>query len=92
MIGLAGDSTVVASDVQALVAYTDSVIYLDDFEIAHIQKSDVTLYDDNKKQINMPVNKLDWSTEQERGLFALCSKKYSSSLVPWLMSTVHVRV
>lgn len=66
VIGLAGDSTVVASDVQALVSYTKSVIYLDDNEIAHIRKSDVILYDENRKKLDKPVVTLDWSTEKAK--------------------------
>lgn len=64
VIGLAGDSTIVASDVQVIVPYTKSVIYLDDFEIAHVRKSDVRLLNRDGKALQKPVVTLDWTSEK----------------------------
>ncbi len=71
VIGLAGDETVVASDVQAIVPYTNKVIYLEDNEVAHIRKSDVALYDEKRRPLNKSVVELDWTQDRaEKGGYA----------------------
>lgn len=64
LIGLAPDSVIVASDAQAIVPYTKEVVYLNDFEVAYINKADAQFLDRTGKPIQKTVNTLDWTAEQ----------------------------
>src|SRR5690606_37935465 len=52
------------SDIQAIVPYTKSVIYLDDYEVAHIRKSDVRILDRTGMVMQKPVTTVDWTSEK----------------------------
>ncbi len=68
IVGIADDSIVIASDAQAIVPYTKQVVYLNDNEVAHVQKNTVKFYDSKGVVIDKPINTLDWSEEKaEKG-------------------------
>jgi glucosamine--fructose-6-phosphate aminotransferase (isomerizing) len=62
VIGLGRDETIVASDVSALVAYTDRVIYLDDDDIAVITPDNVDLRNIDNVPVSREVAHIDWDT------------------------------
>ncbi|MCB0356199.1 MAG: glutamine--fructose-6-phosphate transaminase (isomerizing), partial [Bdellovibrionales bacterium] len=64
IIGKAATEVIVASDVQAIVKHTKEVIYLEDFEIAHIQGANFKVYDRDGKIIAKKFVHIDWSPEQ----------------------------
>ncbi|MCB9025898.1 MAG: glutamine--fructose-6-phosphate transaminase (isomerizing) [Bdellovibrionaceae bacterium] len=64
ILGPAKDEIIVASDVQAIIKYTKDVIYLDDFEIAHIVGSKYKIFDKEGKIIAKKIVHIDWSPEQ----------------------------
>lgn len=64
VLGLGEDSTLVASDVQALVSHTKKVIYLEDNEIAVVQGRDVKVIDPSGKKLNPRVVTVDWTQER----------------------------
>jgi glucosamine--fructose-6-phosphate aminotransferase (isomerizing) len=66
VIGL-GDKnkeTVVASDIQAIIAHTNRVIYLDDLEIALVKGTDVTVFSAAGQPIKKEVHTVAWNAEQ----------------------------
>jgi glucosamine--fructose-6-phosphate aminotransferase (isomerizing) len=64
LVGLAEHVAIVASDAQAIVNYTKNVIYLDDFEIAHIKKAQVSFYDKTGKHVVKKPSVIDWTEER----------------------------
>lgn len=64
IVGLGEGETVIGSDVQALLPYTNNVVYLEDREIAHIHKNVASFYsDDGRKLEKKPVH-IKWTSEQ----------------------------
>ncbi|MBQ9072803.1 MAG: glutamine--fructose-6-phosphate transaminase (isomerizing) [Bacilli bacterium] len=53
----------IASDVPAILKYTNKYILLDDFEIAKIDEDNITVYDKNLKEINKEVLEFEGSLE-----------------------------
>lgn len=58
VIGLGNDECFVASDVQALIQYTNQVVYLRDQEIALIERKGVQLFDLNGQSIEKKVEEV----------------------------------
>ncbi len=52
IIGKAGESFVVASDVQVIIPHTRAVVYLNDNECAHIKKDNVEFFTHANKKLN----------------------------------------
>lgn len=64
VIGLNKNENFVASDVQALIQYTNKFIYVDDGDVASISKSKIQFYSSTgQKKSNPQVVKLNWSPE-----------------------------
>ncbi|MCM2280357.1 MAG: glutamine--fructose-6-phosphate transaminase (isomerizing) [Bdellovibrionaceae bacterium] len=63
ILGIGDDEIIVASDVQAIVSYTKKVIYLDDFEIAHVRGSDYKLFSATGEPLRKPVHVLNWNAD-----------------------------
>jgi len=60
VIGVGDNENFLASDIPALLKYTNRVIYLDDDEVCIITKDKVIVFDSNKKQIHKKENIIDW--------------------------------
>ncbi|UCH89911.1 MAG: glutamine--fructose-6-phosphate transaminase (isomerizing) [Thermoplasmata archaeon] len=68
VLGLGIDENFIASDVPAVLKYTDKVVYLDNGEIADVTKSSIKITDFNGKTIERPWHKIEWSLEDaEKG-------------------------
>lgn len=68
VIGLGHDENFVASDVTALLKYTNEVVYLQDREIARITRSGVEIISLDGGKVSREPQKVDWSLEAaERG-------------------------
>ncbi len=64
VVGKGENSVIVASDIQALVKYTKDVVYLNDFEVAHIKGADFKIFDRDGKIVAKKFVHVDWSAEQ----------------------------
>jgi glucosamine--fructose-6-phosphate aminotransferase (isomerizing) len=70
IIGVGREENFVASDVSAMLKYTDKVVYLEDGEIAFVYKGDIELSDLNFEKKRISVHKIDWKLSQiEKGKF-----------------------
>jgi len=68
IIGVAQDGTYLASDVPAILKYTNNVYYIDNFESACLKKDKVIFYDLNGDTIQKESKNIDWdisSAEKE---------------------------
>jgi len=63
LVGLGADEVFIASDVQALIAHTNRVVYMEDGEIAVTNKSKVDFYSAQGRKINKPVKQILWTSE-----------------------------
>ena len=70
IIGLGDNANYVASDMPAIVDYTNKYITLDDNEFAKITKDNINLYDKNNKEINYEVKTfIGSSSEMDKGIY-----------------------
>ncbi len=64
LIGLGVDETVVASDIQAIISYTNRVIYLDDLEVARIRGTACDIFASDGQPLKKEVQLVQWNSEQ----------------------------
>ena len=64
VIGLSNNETYIASDVSALIEYTHDFIFLEDGDIALIDKDNVVIWDKDKKEVEREKTQIDWSKEK----------------------------
>ncbi len=64
VIGQGDGETVVASDIQPIVAYTKKVFYLEDFEIAEVTREKVEIYNLKGEKIDRMPLEVSWSSEK----------------------------
>lgn len=64
IVGLGKEQNFIASDVSAILKYTRDIIYLEDGDVALIEKNKVTVYDKNEEKIEREVKKVEWDFEQ----------------------------
>ena len=64
VLGMKDDEKFVASDIPALLSHTKDVIFLDDFEIAVLQKEKVEFYDFEGTSIQKESKKIHWTMAQ----------------------------
>lgn len=62
IIGTSNDGNFIASDVPAILKYTNKYYLLDNGEIAKIKKNDITIYH-NSKEIHKDINTFDFDIE-----------------------------
>ncbi|MCC6137763.1 MAG: glutamine--fructose-6-phosphate transaminase (isomerizing) [Bdellovibrionaceae bacterium] len=63
IIGVGKEECVIGSDVQALLNYTDKVVYLEDGEIACLEKNKYEIVDQKGMVLNKPVVTVHWTTQ-----------------------------
>lgn len=64
VIGIGEGENIIASDIPALLKYTNKVVYLNDFEIATVRKNKVEVFDKELNAIQFEVKVVDWSYDQ----------------------------
>lgn len=64
VLGIGSDEYIIASDASAVVRHTKQVIYLEDGEVAVIEKDNYEVTDIRDKSKNKKITKLDWSIEK----------------------------
>lgn len=64
VIGVGQGENLIASDVPAILEYTRDVYYLEDNEIAVIEKDKVKIYDDEGKRIQKELCRIEWDVAQ----------------------------
>jgi glucosamine--fructose-6-phosphate aminotransferase (isomerizing) len=70
LVGLGEDEFFVASDVSAILAHTRKVVYLDDGEMAVLDRNGYRIVDLNATEVQKKVSRVDWDLGQiERGGF-----------------------
>ena len=63
VIGLGDGEQFIASDVSALLPYTDRVVYLRDGEVAMVTETDVTLYGPDGAERPLDMDVIDWDAD-----------------------------
>ena len=63
VVGIGKNEVFVASDVQALIQYTNKFVYLEDREVASIKGADVQFFSANGFPIQKKVVELNWNPE-----------------------------
>ncbi len=64
VIGLKDDETYIASDVAAMIEYTRRFIFLEDGDIALVDKNNVTIWSETGKAVERRAIEIDWSKEK----------------------------
>ena len=64
LVGLGENQNFVASDVSAVLKYTRDIIYLEDGDVALLDKNKVTIYDKDEKEVQREIKKVEWDFKQ----------------------------
>ena len=64
VIGLCPNEILIASDINAIVQYTDRVIYLNDRDLAVVSKGDIKIHDLELKSVSRKEEKITHSAEE----------------------------
>lgn len=63
IIAIGKDENFIASDVPAILQYTRDIYYLDDNEIAIIEKDNINIFNMQKQKVNKQISKITWDAE-----------------------------
>jgi glucosamine--fructose-6-phosphate aminotransferase (isomerizing) len=61
VIGLGDNENFIASDIPALLKYTNRVIYLEDKQLCVLQKDSIAVFDKNKKELQKNEHIIEWN-------------------------------
>ena len=64
IVAFDGEGGFIASDVPAILKYTDSYYRLDEGIVAKIEKSGVCFFDENENPVSQNMETVDWNVEQ----------------------------
>lgn len=68
LVGIAEGETFLASDVSAILKYTQNVYYMENMEIARLKKGEAEFYNKNGDRIDKKITQITWNTEvSEKG-------------------------
>src|SRR6476620_5228444 len=71
VVGLHGEESFIASDVAAILAHTDRVVFLEDGDVADVRPTGVEITDLDGRLQERPVTVIDWTPEAaEKGGYA----------------------
>lgn len=63
ILGISKDECFIASDAQAIIAYTNKVVFIDDHEIVVTKKDKYQIYDTNGTEVTKKITELDMSLD-----------------------------
>ncbi len=63
IVGLNGEESFIASDVSAILAHTDRVVFLEEGDVADVRPTGVVVTDVDGNERQRPVTVIDWSPE-----------------------------
>ncbi len=63
VIGVGDNENFIASDIPALLKYTNRVIYLDEGELCVITKKSIHVFDENKKEVTKKEDIITWNVK-----------------------------
>ncbi len=90
IIGLSGDASYIASDVPAILKYTNKVYYIGNMEIARLGKGEVTFYNIDRDEITKELTEIKWDAEAaEKGGFEHFMMKEIHEQPRALKDTIH---
>jgi glucosamine--fructose-6-phosphate aminotransferase (isomerizing) len=93
VIGLGIGENFVASDVAALLPVTRKFMFLDEGDIAIVQKNDVTVYDEDDNEVARPVKESELSADAaERGNFRHYMQKEIHEQAQAVARTIEERI
>ncbi len=76
VVGLNGEESFLASDVAAILAHTDKVVFLQEGDIADVRPTGVTITSLTGEPLDRPVSTIDWTPEAaEKGGHATFMEK-----------------
>lgn len=63
VVGIGKDENYVASDIPAVLAHTNNFYFLDEQEIAVVEKDSIKFYDINLKEVKKDIKNIEWDAE-----------------------------